>query len=640
MVKEEAVPPSPANVDTASTFAEAESALSPLSTMLAFPLHSPRGTFVLASSSGERIKFSQLADKWYAETSKGRLPVESRKEHAAIAPYLKWLASQEAPVVQSRIHILRNNATSKDSFYVYLGKRRVWKDMPASRLIAWHAVPHIGFDGNNAKTVVYDIPLSEGYFFWGCRVCPDSVLDGALCTIYYLETDSQKALNALANYQDARALETRIMTDFTNVVHLGTLSGIGQRTYLRDDQESYGARCRHAALVLHLGLQQQKMPKKPAKVGLQLEIGVVSASSLNTSAFVPIVASAPASAAGFLDVATAVSTPALTLSPMPPPAVSTLYASPVLTPTARTSSKQSPFCSPYTHAIQLPFLNKHPEKARMQHKIHEEVQAHQQLEKQPTRSGVHEEQLKIAGDAQVSARATEAPCQPQIPVEAFGAAAWKQYFGVEVDSEPPLPQNINDILNRKAPFLLEGEGHARWVRDNHLLTLIPGKVDRQDFTLDKLGELVLRYFPDNDDEDFGCNSHGYGYYPDYLARYNREVPLSAQAYWLLLPKTILKDSRSESFFDQKVMLANYVDLGYRLPHVLEVAASVLSHYARSKERLYADHDDMDTYTRCADIDLDGDLLAVGDFSPTGLCIEVYVDDYYDEELGVSCCLEL
>ena len=70
----------------------------------------------------------------------------------------------------------------------------------------------------------------------------------------------------------------------------------------------------------------------------------------------------------------------------------------------------------------------------------------------------------------------EAPQQVPLPPEAFGAAAWKEYFSVEVNEEPPLPDDIEDILNAEAPFLLEGETERQRVRDNHLLVLIPAKV--------------------------------------------------------------------------------------------------------------------------------------------------------------------
>ena len=44
--------------------------------------------------------------------------------------------------------------------------------------------------------------------------------------------------------------------------------------------------------------------------------------------------------------------------------------------------------------------------------------------------------------------------QVPMPPEAFGAQDWKHYFGVEVDAEPPLPANIEEILDSEAPFLL------------------------------------------------------------------------------------------------------------------------------------------------------------------------------------------
>ena len=62
----------------------------------------------------------------------------------------------------------------------------------------------------------------------------------------------------------------------------------------------------------------------------------------------------------------------------------------------------------------------------------------------------------------------------------------------------PLPDNIEGILNSKAPFKLEGEIRRQRVRDNHLLVLIPARVDNAPYTLNKLGELTkAKLFPNN-----------------------------------------------------------------------------------------------------------------------------------------------
>ena len=164
-----------------------------------------------------------------------------------------------------------------------------------------------------------------------------------------------------------------------------------------------------------------------------------------------------------------------------------------------------------------------------------------------------------------------------------------------------------------------------------MLTLIPGQVDGETFTLDRLGELALRYFPKNNKSGVGPNAHGYQYYSEYLTLQNRKRPLTAKAYWLLLPKTILANSRDKSFLDQRAMIAAYN--GYRLPRTLEVAASLLSHYARSQECLYGCAPWI--YARCSERDRNGDFLVVGSFGSGGLGI--YNGSY--GHVGVSCALK-
>lgn len=241
------------------------------------------------------------------------------------------------------------------------------------------------------------------------------------------------------------------------------------------------------------------------------------------------------------------------------------------------------------------------------------------------------------------------PSHNQLPSIAFGTTAWREYFGVEVDEEPQLPDNIVDILNSESPFMLEDESSPQRVGDNHLLTLIPSTVDREGLTLDKLGELVLRNhdnrfaaFQGNSEKQLGYSSHGYHWYSTYLTDANRQTPIGSAPYWVLLPKTILQDSRKKSFSCQEAMVAQYSSRGYQLPRALEVAVSLLAHYAwRDEERLYANENQKGwwTYTRCSDVDKDGDPLMVGGFEVSGLDID-RSRSFDRVDIGVACFRKL
>lgn len=230
----------------------------------------------------------------------------------------------------------------------------------------------------------------------------------------------------------------------------------------------------------------------------------------------------------------------------------------------------------------------------------------------------------------------------QLASIAFGASAWQEYFGVDVGDVPELPGNIEVILHSKAPFLLEDESVPQRVGDNHLLTLIPGRIGGEDFTLDKLGALVLQNhnghftaFQDNNKEILGRNSRGYLYCGKRLTREHRQMPLVGTPYWVLVPKTVLQGSRNKTFSDQQAMIEEYNSHDYKLPSALEIATSLLAHYARSGgERLYADKNrkGLWTFTRC--IDKHGDSLVVGGFESSGLYVN-YLSHSADG-LGVSC----
>lgn len=234
----------------------------------------------------------------------------------------------------------------------------------------------------------------------------------------------------------------------------------------------------------------------------------------------------------------------------------------------------------------------------------------------------------------------------QVSTIAFGASAWKEYFGVEVDEAPDLPGNIEVILDRKAPFLLDGELSPRRVGDNHLLTLIPGTINGEDFTLDKLGELILNNhnnhfaaFQDNSNDTLGRHSHGYDWYSPLLTKENRGTPLEGAPYWVLLPRTIIVDSRHKSLSDHEAMVRRYRSDHYELPRALEVATSLLAYYARNDgERLYASEHHSNgcwTFTRCSDVDKAGRALAVGGFESSGLCVHCYSHHGADHGATVS-----
>ena len=192
-----------------------------------------------------------------------------------------------------------------------------------------------------------------------------------------------------------------------------------------------------------------------------------------------------------------------------------------------------------------------------------------------------------------------------IPSIAFGQADWEKYFG-DIGLEPPLPPNIEEILNKPCSFWPDKK-----VKETHLLVLIPNTVNGKPFTMNCLAELIqkpksghstkYRYYYDGASETVGDKS-----YP---------------SHWALMTRDIIPGSRGKLCKECLDMVANHskkIGIPYELPHLLEATASILMHYVKTGERLYSDDPWTSIYSQ--DVYADKYPLNVGGFAPGGLCI--------------------
>jgi hypothetical protein len=214
----------------------------------------------------------------------------------------------------------------------------------------------------------------------------------------------------------------------------------------------------------------------------------------------------------------------------------------------------------------------------------------------------------------------------------FGAEEWKRHFG-DVGSAPSLPSDIGTVLGGPCPFW-----PGKKVRDTHLLVLIPASVNGAPFTLDLLGALIQH--PKN-----GGHQTQYRFYDDKV-RAQLGAKSADRSYWLLMTRDVLEGSRAKGHKAQRALVAGYAkrtdlpytDFPYRLPRALEAAAAMLTHYARTGERLFGDRPW--TYTRCQEQELASGAypVVVGGFESSGL--PVYYDNFDDDTCGVACCRKL
>ena len=201
-----------------------------------------------------------------------------------------------------------------------------------------------------------------------------------------------------------------------------------------------------------------------------------------------------------------------------------------------------------------------------------------------------------------------------VPTSVFGAEEWCQYFG-EVGVAPPLPSDIDQILNGSCPFWPD-----KPVKDTHLLVLIPATVDGRPFSLTLLGKLVQH-------SQGGGYSTQYRYYGSSTKRqFGAQSPPAS--YWVLMTRDVLEGSRGKTYASQQALVTAHAaraGLPYELPSALEASTAILSHYVHSGERLYTDVPW--TWTLCQELAHNRFPVAVGGFSSGGLSVSSSRNDF-------------
>jgi hypothetical protein len=200
--------------------------------------------------------------------------------------------------------------------------------------------------------------------------------------------------------------------------------------------------------------------------------------------------------------------------------------------------------------------------------------------------------------------------RPSALLHSFGAEEWRRYFG-EIGVESSFPSDIVGILNSTCPFWPD-----RQIKDTHLLVLIPATVNGESYNLNLLEELIQH------PKGGGHATEYRAYAGDVRKQVGAQSPTSS--YWVLMTREVLEGSKMETYENQQALVAKCAkrtDLPYELPGALEAATAILSHCARSGERLYTD--DPWTYTRCRELITNNKWpTIVGGFSSEGLVVGV------------------
>ena len=212
---------------------------------------------------------------------------------------------------------------------------------------------------------------------------------------------------------------------------------------------------------------------------------------------------------------------------------------------------------------------------------------------------------------------------PSAPLAmAFGKADWAKYFG-GIGTEPPLPRNIEEILNGPCPIW-----SGKKVRETHMLTLIPSHVNGKQLTLESLGELV------KSPKGGGCATKCHSF----LLCGNKKAHV-AQNTWVLMTRDVLPDSRSKRYENQSQLVANLAKKScqpYEVPHLIEAVTSIFMEYVKTGTWLYGKNPV--TYTRCQDKTQEYGYQRVpmiaGGFAADEFLVNGF--EYAHDECGVGC----
>jgi hypothetical protein len=545
-----------------------------------------------------------MGDVWQAELDHGTVhscahePMLSVVSSGEIEALLAHLQQQDVQASRSHIHIMVAEHPPHVP-YVYLGERGLLEGVSTQQVSSemgevWLSGPSMTLDSNTSKTAVYHVPA--GYRHACYRLRAGSVIQYASLSINYVDANNEEVISNSATVQDLRVSAEKLEAGLEQVVtskivedDVANPSSVGhQGLHIGIDCEKSGT------LVLHGQTTKHQM----STIDVQLEICLETHTSLE-----PRVDASLSWREG--SCATIMPTPLCRK-----PVEGNRLPEQVLEASIRASYERKLAVIAREHEAQL------ADQAALLKQKNEELDRLKQ-------------QYKILQASLLRSR-----------VSFFGAKEWEQYFG-EVGEVPLLPSDIVEILDSPCPFWQREQ-----VKDTHLLVLIPATVNHKPFTLNLLGELVQN-------PKQGSRSTAYRYYNDDVQQEWGHQSMDS-SYWILMTRRILPNTSTMDYTTQKTWVAMHADrmqLPYTIPHALEAATAILSHYIFSGEHLYTD--DLCTWTRCQEVVLDSlydehgcvyeqveHPVVVGGFSPVGLDVSSNFNLVYNYGSGVACLRKL
>lgn len=212
---------------------------------------------------------------------------------------------------------------------------------------------------------------------------------------------------------------------------------------------------------------------------------------------------------------------------------------------------------------------------------------------------------------------------PAVPAMAFGKAKWEKYFG-DIGEEPPLPADIDKILQSSCPFWPDKK-----VEETHLLVLVPQTVDGKPLTLKTLGDLVQKPRQGNETQ--------YRDFYESVLQEHGNTPAD-KSHWILMTRDVLPGSRNKSYAELQRLVSDYAQkskIDYQIPNILDAVTAIFMEYSVSGTFLYHSL----TYGYCQE-KTSGYHLLVGDFSLHGLSVIFSSFIGGDDNIGVAASRKL
>lgn len=195
----------------------------------------------------------------------------------------------------------------------------------------------------------------------------------------------------------------------------------------------------------------------------------------------------------------------------------------------------------------------------------------------------------------------------------FNPLHWNQVFGKGTVSclEPEkafrlLPADIDEILKKPCPIYAQ-----KRIIDTHMLVWIPENIKNKNLTIKSFGKLLKQKL------EFYENKAGYRIiWKEVLQQETFEI----RSGWVLMTKDIIPGSENQSYERVQEMLLNINQsnkMDYRLPKTIEAIVCIMTHYFRTKKRLFSMGPF--SYLLCHE-NINSVQAVVGGFMPNGLFV--------------------